>query len=185
MTNKEIKDSLSSCGLWFERKTITDFWDSIKTNKIDRQVDEMIEGYRSRCALIIEGNYIPKYLKKIENIKLMLKNKRNSLSWKLPVMLTYSKKDTVREMLRMYDKFVNNELGMLDRRIEIYDRDKVNNFLRGIPGVGSEVAPAIKSEFKSFKDLVLNPKKLREIEVGGTKLKKRATKIKRFLNQKW
>lgn len=191
----EVGDYIFDGELAFERKTYSDLLGSMVSQKLTRQLMDMKEKYRY-AVLIVEKSYIPirrkgktkaqiniEYWRKYGTIM----HKSNSLSFTLPVIRTTSKKDSVSEMLRLYGKFVEGELGVVERGIERNNEsgDEIINFLCGFPEVGVEIASPIKKKFKNFKDLVLNPKKLREIEVSGMKLKKRATTIQKFINQKW
>ena len=191
----DVGDYIFDGEVAFERKTYRDLLGSVISQKLIRQLMDMKEEYKY-TALIVEKSYISMRRKgknKAEiNIEywrkyMTIMHTANSLSFVLPVIRTNSKKDSVSEMKRLYNKFLKGELGVVERGIErnTESDDEVINFLCGFPDVGIELASPIKKKFKNFKDLVLNPKKLREIEVSGCMLKKRATKIKKFINQDW
>jgi len=194
-TQLEVGDYVLDGELAFERKTYRDLLGSVISQKLIRQLIDLKEKYRY-AVLIVEKSYIPirrkgktkaqiniEYWRKYSTIM----HTSNSLSFTLPVIRTTGKQDSVYEMLRLYGKYMKGELGVVSRGIErnTESDDEVVNFLCGFPDVGIEIAIPIKKKFKNFKDLVLNYKKLREIEISGCMLKKRATKIKKFINQKW
>jgi len=194
-TQLETGDYIFNGELAFERKTYKDLLGSMIQQKLIRQLMDMKEKYRY-AVLIVEKSYIPIRRKGKNKAEINIEYWRkygtimhisNSLSFVLPVIRTQSKEDSVSEMLRLYEKLKKNELGVVERGIEkpTNTGDEVINFLCSIPWVGVEIASPIKKEFKNLKDFVLNYKKLREIEVSGRKLKKRATKIHKFINQKW
>ena len=168
--------------LAFERKTISDLWGSFVKKRLFNQIGDIIEKYKHPC-LIVEGNYIPVRLRKRRTLIMHL---INSISFLLPVIRTDGKKDTVNEMDRMYKKYVDNKLCLVERGAVVEKKkDDADTFLCGVPDIDNKISMVIKDYFVSPYDFIMRCYDLRRINVGDKRLGKRAEKIIGFIHRNW
>jgi len=117
---------------------------------------------------------------------MIINNHINTLNFVLPVIHTLGKTDTIKEMIRIYDKQLKGELfkTRVGAMVERQDSD-VLTWLCSIPGCSIGTAKIFREIYEDWDDMYKHKEDFENIIVGGKKLGKRGRGIKVFLEQKW
>ncbi|MBI2106809.1 hypothetical protein HYT57_02385 [Candidatus Woesearchaeota archaeon] len=167
-----------------ERKTISDFLNSIIDKRIITQLISLKENFNIPI-LIIEGE---------ENIYQVRNFHPNSIRGMLsaiaidlqvPIIYTKSEKDTAAYLETIAKRLENKkrDVSLLKSKKPISTKELQEYIVESLPGVGPTLAKSLLKKFKSIKNIACtNEKELQEVEKIG---KNKARKIKEVMEKEY
>ena len=142
-----------------ERKTVSDFLNSMINKRLSRQLEEMKQ--YPKQLLIIEG---------IEEKELYNDSKRREsginpnairgfllnilLEYQVPIIFTKNYEDTSRFLLVLAKKESRGEESIRAKKKSLSKKEQIQYILEGFPGIGPSTAKKLMKEFKSIKNII-------------------------------
>jgi ERCC4-type nuclease len=173
----ETGDYLLDRDLLVERKTITDFCQSIKDGRLFRQVKNLTNGQVPAC-LILEGK--KKQFKQTDFSPLAIQGVlvSVSLAFRLPVITTKNHKETIQVILQSFKQLTKCRPNKLRPNFRSFAFKKKSNpllarrihILESFPGIGSERAEKLIRKFGSLRAVLMaDDKELLKVPGFGKK----------------
>ncbi len=172
MQVKDINNNVKDLGI--ERKTLTDFLNSIIDKRILTQLISLKENFPLQL-LIIEGE---ENIYKIRNfhpnsIRGMLSS--IAIDYQIPTIFTKNHRDTAAYLALISKRLEKpkRHISLLSKRKPLTLKEQQEYIIESLPGVGPNLAKALLNKFKSVKN-VINAKehKLKKVDKIGDKKSK-------------
>ena len=173
MQVKDVNDNIKDLGI--ERKTISDFLNSIIDKRILKQLIVLKEHFPLQL-LILEGE---------ENIYAIRDFHPNSIrgmlssiaiDFQIPLIYTKNVRDTAAYLALIAKRLEKprKNINLLAKRKPLTLKEQQEHFIGSLPGIGDNLAKALLNEFKSIKNIVnAEEKELTNVEkIGRLKSKK-------------
>lgn len=141
-----------------ERKTISDFINSMINKRLLRQVEEL-QQYENRL-LIIEGieeqelysdDNLGVHSNAIRGFMLTI-----SIKYKVPIILSKNYKDTAK-FIYLIAKKQEKEMSIRPTKKSLNKKQQAQFILEGFPGIGPKTSKKLLKEFKSIKTIINTP----------------------------
>ncbi len=173
MQIKDVNGNVKDLGI--ERKTITDFLNSIIDKRILKQLIVLKEHFPLQL-LILEGE---------ENIYAIRDFHPNSIrgmlssiaiDYQIPILYTKNVRDTAAYLSLIAKRLEKprKNINLLAKRKPLTLKEQQEHFIGSLPGIGDNLAKSLLNEFKSIKNIVnAEEKELTNVEkIGKLKSKK-------------
>ena len=152
-------------GLGIERKTIADFFMTLKEGRLFSQLQRLKRGY-IRQLLLIEGRGMRFHL---DNEPLMALYVRICAGWQIPLVHTRDGKHTAQVIKQIASQDITESAGPIrprPRNSAYKIKEPVLRLLTSIPGIGTKRAVALITHFRSV-DSIMGANESQLLEVPG------------------
>jgi len=170
-------------GTAIERKTISDFINSMKNRRLLKQLENLRQ-YESRL-LIIEGIDEQELYTDSENRMGMHPNAIRGfllsilLNYKVPIIFTKNYEDTAR-FLSVLSRKKTRELSLNATKKSLNIKEQTQYILEGFPGIGPKTSKKLLKKFKGIKNIINASEEELKKEIG-----KKAEIFIKIINNKY
>lgn len=167
-----------------ERKTQTDFLNSIIDKRILNQLVNLKENFEVQL-LIIEGEENIYELRNFHPNAIRGMLTAIALDFQIPILYTRNVNDTAALLISIYKRLERPKriLGVLTRRKPLTLKEQQELIIESLPGVGPTLSKSLLSQFKSVKKIInAKESQLQKIDKIGPK---KAKEIKKVIEQEY